>query len=609
MKNNSGRRAYVALGVVLTGIASVALAATFNLFSPANGILKGNPNTYVTTAAVSADVRALWSGTCDVTTFLRGDGTCSTPAGGVTGLANPTASVGLTAVNGVATTAMRSDAAPALDQSIAPTWTGTHTFSNASLAQWINSDTPLVSLWDSGEAANSRNYTIGAESGVFSINASSDNFGTNTAILAATRSGANVATVLFGNATSNPSFTFQGSGTVSATAFSGSGASLTSLSAGNISSGTLAVARGGIGVGTLTGIAKGNGTSAFTAAASSDVIGLWTGTCNSTTFLRADGSCQSAGSAAIGGSDTQIQYNNGGVFGGAASFTYNNSNGNVTSTVVASGGSNSYGLKITSNTPFWQVTESDAAADNGRWHFGAEGEQLLMAAVSDSGGAATNWLTVDRTGTTVDSLTTPGRIISSRSGGGSATGLQVVSGTPGWFLHENDASANNGKWDFVVSTEQLLFRLMADAETPATNWLTVDRTGTTVDSIGIFAPQVGAGVATGTTGSVTGCTTSPTTTYRSEKLGNFAWLRLNGVTCTSNASTFTIPSAVEASFRPAANRIVAGICTDNGNQNVACSVVIQSGGTVSFNVGASNAFTTSGTKGLSFNSDFSYMIN
>lgn len=43
--------------------------------------------------------------------------------------ANPTASVGLAAVNGSATTFMRSDAAPKLDVSIAPTWTGNHTFS------------------------------------------------------------------------------------------------------------------------------------------------------------------------------------------------------------------------------------------------------------------------------------------------------------------------------------------------------------------------------------------------------------------------------------------------------------------------------------------------
>lgn len=44
--------------------------------------------------------------------------------------ANATGTVGLTAVNGVATTFMRSDAAPALSQAIVPTWTGVHTFSN-----------------------------------------------------------------------------------------------------------------------------------------------------------------------------------------------------------------------------------------------------------------------------------------------------------------------------------------------------------------------------------------------------------------------------------------------------------------------------------------------
>lgn len=45
--------------------------------------------------------------------------------------ANPSASIGLTAVNGSATTFMRSDAAPALSQAIAPTWTGLHTFTNS----------------------------------------------------------------------------------------------------------------------------------------------------------------------------------------------------------------------------------------------------------------------------------------------------------------------------------------------------------------------------------------------------------------------------------------------------------------------------------------------
>lgn len=42
--------------------------------------------------------------------------------------ANPSASVGLSTINGSAATWMRSDAAPPLDQSIVPTWTGLHVF-------------------------------------------------------------------------------------------------------------------------------------------------------------------------------------------------------------------------------------------------------------------------------------------------------------------------------------------------------------------------------------------------------------------------------------------------------------------------------------------------
>ena len=46
--------------------------------------------------------------------------------------ANPTGKVGLTETNGSAATFMRSDGAPEIDQTIAPTWTGDHTFTPAS---------------------------------------------------------------------------------------------------------------------------------------------------------------------------------------------------------------------------------------------------------------------------------------------------------------------------------------------------------------------------------------------------------------------------------------------------------------------------------------------
>ena len=75
------------------------------------------------------------TGTSATSTFARGvnlaggcfsiNGTCLVTS--ATG-ANPTGTVGLTAVNGTASTFMRSDSAPALSQSIAPTWTGLHQF-------------------------------------------------------------------------------------------------------------------------------------------------------------------------------------------------------------------------------------------------------------------------------------------------------------------------------------------------------------------------------------------------------------------------------------------------------------------------------------------------
>jgi hypothetical protein len=60
-------------------------ANTFNLFGPVNGILKGSATTYITTPAAASDVYGLWSGTCDATHFLRGDGSCAIPAGTSTG--------------------------------------------------------------------------------------------------------------------------------------------------------------------------------------------------------------------------------------------------------------------------------------------------------------------------------------------------------------------------------------------------------------------------------------------------------------------------------------------------------------------------------------------
>lgn len=100
--------------------------------------------------ALDMSIDPVWTGNHDFTGQVRFDGSAGsagyvlTSTGGATPVwapapvstvgANPSALVGLLAINGVADTYMRSDAAPALNQGINPTWTGHHTFDSSSPA-------------------------------------------------------------------------------------------------------------------------------------------------------------------------------------------------------------------------------------------------------------------------------------------------------------------------------------------------------------------------------------------------------------------------------------------------------------------------------------------
>src|SRR6185312_4313225 len=81
-----------------------------------------------TTVTVSWDSGSLPTGVTVVYVGIISASNSSLPPLASTAFANPSGSIGLTAVNGTAVTAMRSDAAPPLSQAIAPTWTGNHTF-------------------------------------------------------------------------------------------------------------------------------------------------------------------------------------------------------------------------------------------------------------------------------------------------------------------------------------------------------------------------------------------------------------------------------------------------------------------------------------------------
>jgi hypothetical protein len=147
-------------------------------------------------------------------TTLDCNQTVSASSGGGS-VANPTGTIGLTAVNGTATSAIRSDGAPALSQAISPTWTGTHIFTD-SLFKILGTSTGANTFTMAN--ASSTNYVTtfpAATITVAGINLAQtytavQTFGTNISIggvtaTGATGTGANV----FATAPtiSNPTFT------------------------------------------------------------------------------------------------------------------------------------------------------------------------------------------------------------------------------------------------------------------------------------------------------------------------------------------------------------------------------------------------------------------
>lgn len=122
-----------------------------------NGVLYGNGTGAVLALAVNATgtnkfLTQVSSGAPAWNTIATSD----LPNNG----ANPTASVGLSTVNGSATTWMRSDGAPALSQSIAPTWTGVHIHNPAARSSGVAPYHRIITPADTGITANTEGIGI-----------------------------------------------------------------------------------------------------------------------------------------------------------------------------------------------------------------------------------------------------------------------------------------------------------------------------------------------------------------------------------------------------------------------------------------------------------------
>jgi hypothetical protein len=133
--------ARITLTSPITGFAvganSTMLAA--DTLIAALGKVQGQINARITTATVlsayTVGANTALANTDNIITMLgkiQGQINARALTTAIPAAANPTSTIGTTASNGVATTFMRSDAAPAINQAMTPTWTGVHTFNGTS---------------------------------------------------------------------------------------------------------------------------------------------------------------------------------------------------------------------------------------------------------------------------------------------------------------------------------------------------------------------------------------------------------------------------------------------------------------------------------------------
>lgn len=270
---------------ILNGILPVTLGGTGES-GTVTGILVGN-GASPHTAATAANVIGMWSGACSSVTYLRGDGSCQTPAGAVT-------SVGLTAPSwlSVSNTPVTTSGTIAI--------TGTPQSANFVLASpngamgaltpraLVAADLPAISL-----STQATGTLQAAQEPAFTGDVSKSAGSLATTVTRVNGLAVPTAAAVLASNSSNQLIPATVSGTGSVAMTSGSVINLASSSGLPLStgiSGVLAVANGGTGSNTLTGLLKGTGATIGSASVN-DILGLFGSNCSSATYLNGAGGC------------------------------------------------------------------------------------------------------------------------------------------------------------------------------------------------------------------------------------------------------------------------------------------------------------------------------
>lgn len=123
-----------------------------------------------------------------------------TGANFVPGVANRSATIGLTVKQGTALTAARSDSAPALDQAIVPTWTNTHTYIKSATtaldgALLLQSALPLIGFVQTGATSTNKTWALLASAEQFIGTAHTDAGGSGVNWLTVDRTGTTIDSI------------------------------------------------------------------------------------------------------------------------------------------------------------------------------------------------------------------------------------------------------------------------------------------------------------------------------------------------------------------------------------------------------------------------------